>query len=211
MTWKCHVRCGAGEKIEIISKSYLSLYKDKNFNWNFKSHKGIFVPILDNCRIIGLRIHLDSNYNIDTTDIWFSSSQENDGTKADNSIMFLLPEESKIQLINKRKERDIVIASEFLLAYKIATIYKNTIIIGIPNIISKAEIKKIDIFRHAENVFVIQDRHTMLHNSENLISTLINKFGEENIKLGVSYKNCEIPENLKSYLNQKELKEKIIA
>ena len=119
MTWKCHVRCGAGEKIEIISKSYLSLYKDKNFNWNFKSHKGIFVPILDNCRIIGLRIHLDSNYNIDTTDIWFSSSQENDGTKADNRIMFYLHEERKIQLINKSKEIYIVNASELLQAYKI--------------------------------------------------------------------------------------------
>lgn len=29
MRWKSHVRCGAGEKIEIISKSYLSLSEYK--------------------------------------------------------------------------------------------------------------------------------------------------------------------------------------
>lgn len=29
MRWKSHVRCGAGEKIEIISKSYLSLSDSK--------------------------------------------------------------------------------------------------------------------------------------------------------------------------------------
>lgn len=38
MTWKCHVRCGAGEKIEIISKSYLSLseYKVEFFKSSLK-------------------------------------------------------------------------------------------------------------------------------------------------------------------------------
>ncbi len=105
-------------------------YKDKKFRWNFKSHKGIFIPVIDNCKIIALRIHLDTAYSIDTTDIWFSSSQENEGTKANNNIMILFPENNKIQFMNNVKEkRDIIVASEMVLAYKIANTYKESIVI----------------------------------------------------------------------------------
>lgn len=105
-------------------------YKDKRFRWNFKSHKGIFVPIVDNCKITSLRIHLDKEYNTDTTDIWFSSSQENEGTKINNNIMILFPENKRIQVLNSVKERkNIIIASEMILAYKLANKYKDTIII----------------------------------------------------------------------------------
>lgn len=105
-------------------------FKDKKFRWNFKSHKGIFIPVLDNCKIVALRIHLDAMYSIDTSDIWFSSSQENEGTKADNNIMILFPEDNKIQLMNNLKEkRDIIVASEMVLAYKIANTYKESIVI----------------------------------------------------------------------------------
>lgn len=105
-------------------------FKDKKFRWNFKSHKGIFIPITDNCKITALRIHLDATYSIDTTDIWFSSSQENEGTKANNNIMILFPENNRIQLMNDiEKQRDIIVASEMVLAYKIANTYKNSIVI----------------------------------------------------------------------------------
>lgn len=105
-------------------------YKDKKFRWNFKSHKGIFIPIIDNCKIIALRIHLDTMYSIDTSDIWFSSSQENEGTKIANNIMFLFPEENRLQLMsNNNEKRDIIIASEMILAYKIASTFKKNIVI----------------------------------------------------------------------------------
>lgn len=105
-------------------------FKDKKFRWNFKSHKGTFIPIIDNCKIVALRIHLDTVYSIDTTDIWFSSSQENEGTKVNNNIMILFPENNKIQLMNNVKEkRDIIVASEMILAYKIANTYKESIIV----------------------------------------------------------------------------------
>ncbi len=105
-------------------------FKDKKFRWNFKSHKGIFIPIIDNCKIVALRIHLDTVYSIDTTDIWFSSSQENEGTKVNNNIMILFPKNNKIQLMNNVKEkRDIIVASEMILAYKIANTYKESIIV----------------------------------------------------------------------------------
>ena len=68
--------------------------------------------------------------NTNTSDIWFSSSQENEGTKADNNIMILFPEGNKIQLMNNLKEkRDIIVASEMVLAYKIANTYKESIVI----------------------------------------------------------------------------------
>ena len=114
-------------------------FKDKKFRWNFKSHKGIFIPIIENCKIISLRIHLDTMYSIDTSDIWFSSSQENEGAKISNNIMILFPKENRLQLINNNQEKkDIIIASEMILAYKIACAYKKNIVIRS----SKCNIKK---------------------------------------------------------------------
>ena len=105
-------------------------YQDKKFRWNFNSHEGIFVPIINNCRIVSLRIHLDNVYNTDTTDIWFSSVNKYNGTKTNNSIMTLLPEQNRLQLINDNKRvNDIIIASEMLLAYRIQSEYKDKIVI----------------------------------------------------------------------------------
>ena len=105
-------------------------YRDKKFRWNFKSHEGIFIPIFQNCKIIALRIHLDKEYNTDTTDIWFSSSQDNNGTKQNNNIMVIYPENNRIQIMSDNQEnRDIIVVSEMILAYKIASRFKNNIII----------------------------------------------------------------------------------
>lgn len=108
-------------------------FKDNRFRWTFKSHNGIFIPIINNCKITSLRIHLDKKYNTDTTDIWFSSSQENEGTKINNNIMIIYPENNRIQIMNNVMERkNIIIASEMILAYKLANKYKETIIIRNP-------------------------------------------------------------------------------
>lgn len=105
-------------------------FQDKKFRWNFKSHKGFFIPVIENCRVIALRIHLDNQYNTNTTDIWFSSSQENNGSKVNNHIMVLFPENNKLQVINDNKQKkDIIITSEMLLAYKISATFKNNIVI----------------------------------------------------------------------------------
>ncbi len=105
-------------------------YKDKKFRWNFKSHEGIFIPVIDNCRITSLRIHLDKEYNTKTTDIWFSSSQENEGTKVNNNIMLIYPENNRIKIMNNKQEKkNIIIASEMILAYKIVSKYKNEIVL----------------------------------------------------------------------------------
>lgn len=40
------------------------------------------------------------------------------------------------------------------------------------------------------------DSHTVLHNSENLLSNLYKIYGEDKINLNIALKNCEIPSNL---------------
>lgn len=178
-------------------------YKDKKFRWNFKSHKGILVPITENHRIVALRIHLDSKYNTDTTDIWFSSSQECNGSKISNRIMFLFPEENKtIQLINDTNKKDIIMVSEMILAYKLHICFKNYIIVGVPNVISKKELKKLNIIKNVNNIHLVMDNHTILHNSENLLSSLYEIYPKEKIELHISLKDCEVPNSMRN-LNKK--------
>ncbi len=131
-------------------------FQDTMFRWNFSSHKGIFVPVINNCKIIGIRIHLDETYNVDTTDIWFSSSNKYNGAKMNNNIMIMLPEEERLHLMNEEQsKRNVIIASEMLLAYKIKNKYKDKIVIAIPNVISNDEIKKLETLKGIDNVFIV--------------------------------------------------------
>lgn len=182
-------------------KGIPGFFQNNRFRWTFKSHKGLFVPIINNCKIIGLRIHLDKKYDMETTDIWFSSGQNNNGTRANNNIMILLPKEKRLQVINdEKKKNNIIIVSEMILAYKVHIKYQNKIIIGVPNMITNDEIKKLDKIKNINTIHVVMDKHTVLQNSGSLMSTLINKYGKENVKLEISLNDCEIPENLKSEL-----------
>lgn len=177
-------------------------FQNNKFRWTFKSHKGIFVPVINNCKIIGLRIHLDEKYDMETTDIWFSSGQNNNGTKANNNIMILLPKENRLQIMNdEKRKKEIIIVSEMIFAYKIHIKYQNKIIIGVPNMITNSEIKKLDKIRNVSTIHVVMDKHTVLHNSKSLMSSLINKYGKENVELRVSLNVCEIPEELDAKLS----------
>lgn len=178
-------------------KGIPGFFQNNRFKWTFKSHKGIFLPVINNYKIIGLRIHLDNKYDMETTDIWFSSGQKNNGTKANNNIMVLLPNENKLQIINDgRNEKNVIISSEMILAYKLHIKYHNKIIIGVPNMITNSEIKKLDRIKNIRTIYVVMDKHTVLHNSESLMSSLIKKYGKEKIQLYLSLKDCEIPESL---------------
>lgn len=178
-------------------KGIPGFFQNDKFRWTFKSHKGIFVPVINNCKIIGLRIHLDKKYDMETTDIWFSSGQDNNGTKASNNIMVLLPKENRLQIMNNnKKEKDIVITSEMILGYKVHIKYQDKIVIAVPNMITNSEIKKLDKIKNIKTIRVVMDKHTVLHNSEILMSSLINKYGKDKVELDISLNNCEIPENL---------------
>ena len=48
------------------------------------------------------------------------------------------------------------------------------------------------------------DSHTALHNSENLLSSLNKKYGEDRIKLSISIKDCAIPNSLTDVFNRQE-------
>ncbi len=178
-------------------KGIPGFFQNNKFRWTFKSHNGIFIPVINNCKIIGLRIYLDTKYQQETSNIWFSSNFENNGTKANNNIMILLPQKDRLQIMNDNtKENDIIIASEMMLAYKLQIKYQNKIIIGAPNIITNNEIKKLDKIKNITRIYVVMDMYTIHHNSGCLMSNLINKYGEEKIDLDVSLNDCEIPESL---------------
>ena len=171
-------------------------YIDENFKWNFKSHNGIFIPIVNNGNIESLRIHLDKNYGYDTTDIWFSSGDKNNGCKASNNIMFLFPS-NELKLYNDTKnKKDIIIASEMLLAYRLFYRYKNVIVIGIPNVISNKEIKKINRINPIENIYLTMDYHTIKYTCLGLTAILNKSFGADNIKNVFMFNKEEYPKEL---------------
>ena len=88
-----------GEKLEIISKTHLSLYQEEDFKWIFSRYGGFFVPIFDkNGLIQGLSIHLDESFN-GTQDLWFSSTSKINGTGAKSWIMNNNIDENSKELI----------------------------------------------------------------------------------------------------------------
>lgn len=184
-------------------------YQNNNFKWTFKSHNGFFIPIKSKGRIIGLRVHLDEQYANETTDIWFSSTNKINGTQANNNIMILCHQKDLIHLINDKEiENDIVVVSEMILAYKVYQIYKDKIVIGLPNVLSKDEIKKLDNIKGISNVLLIMDSHTIKYNSSSLLTSLSNKFGVNNIKTFFSFNN-ELPKDFITLFEESKIKEKI--
>lgn len=140
-------------------KGIPGFYINDNMKFTFKSHKGFFIPVKNNNNILGLRIHLDEQYKFDTTDIWFSSGNEFQGVEAKNNIMILNPERSSLTLYNGGK--DIIIASEMLIAYKAFSTF-NQITIGLPNTISKEQAYKFLNSIDIKSAKIFMDKHTML-------------------------------------------------
>jgi len=121
----CHTLIDSGFELQGTP----GFYQDHNFNWTFTSHNGIFIPVKNNMKTTALRIHLDNKYNTETTDIWFSSNNKYNGTKVNNNILMLMPK-NIIKLINDNtKKKDIIIASEIILAYKISKYYEDKIVV----------------------------------------------------------------------------------
>ena len=170
-------------------------FQDKNFSWDFNSHSGFFIPVISNNKIVGLRIHLDKRYSTNTTDIWFSSNNKFNGTKAVNRIMTILPQKANLKLVGKDNSENLILASEMILAIKLAESFPENIIVGVPNIISNLDAKNLaNSFSNKINLVV--DYHTMRHSIEHLYSTISNYFEKDNIQISLSYKECEIPNNL---------------
>lgn len=58
--------------------------------------------------------------------------------------------------------------------------------------------------KNVDNVYLIMDSHTVLHNSENLLSSLYKIYGEDKINLNVTLKSCKIPSDLDEIFINKE-------
>ncbi len=72
---------------------------------------------------------------------------------------------------------------------------------GVPNVISRNEMKKLDEIKSVDNIYVVMDSHTILHNSESLLSGLYKKYGEQKVNLSISINDCEIPDSLEKVFN----------
>lgn len=150
--------------------------------WTFKSHKGFFVPVIYNNVIKGLRIHLDEKYNMETTDIWFSSSKEYMGANAKNWMLLLIPNDiTNFELINdNRIGRDIVISSEMILAYKAYNEF-NKITIGLPNTISVKQGKEILSNIKIRKADIYLDLHTIFTDPTPIYRNLLNYLDKDNV------------------------------
>ena len=142
-------------------------FQDTDFKWNYKSHNGIFIPVLFKNKIQGLRISLDKGYDTDTENIWFSSNNEYNGTKANNWPM-ILEESNWLETYNSKVNKTIIIASEMMLAHKLFFNSKMTVI-GIPNNIDKDLIVNIVKRMKASKVILYLDKYSILHTSDFII------------------------------------------
>ncbi|MBP3254928.1 MAG: hypothetical protein J6M60_00340 [Clostridia bacterium] len=168
-----------GFKLDGIS----GFYQDTDFKWTYKAHSGIFIPVILDNKIQGLRIMLDEEYNKDTENIWFSSNNEYNGTKAYNWPMVLKNEnDSWFDMYNSKKKTNIIIGTEMILAHKL---FNNTgkIVIGVPNNIDKEIISNIVNRLNASHVTLYVDKYTILHTSTLMYVNIIDTLEEQNVKV----------------------------
>ena len=186
-------------------------FQNEKFKWTFKSHNGFFIPVRNNLKIEALRIHLDNKYKNDTTDIWFSSRSEYNGSMINNVVMVLKPEIFKLMAVGKEdKNKQIIVVTDILFAYVLSIIFKDMIIVGIPSYISKNEIRKLSSIGDVDKVSLILDYHAALHNSFAIINNLKNIYSGDKIEVDFSIKDFEIPDNIKkNFIKNEEFKDNV--
>ncbi len=180
-------------------------YQDTDFKWTYKSHKGIFIPVILNNKVQGLRILLDDTYKKDTENIWFSSNNLYNGTKANNWAMVLKDENINwINMYNNNDSKVIIIATEMILAHKLFN-NTNKTVIGIPNNINKELILNIVKRLNASEVFLYVDKYTILHTSSFMYKNIIQVLEEQNIKVNfrVTLTEFDIGDKLNERENRK--------
>ena len=185
--------------------------QDTDFKWTYKSHKGIFIPVTLDNKIQGLRILLDDKYGLDTENIWFSSNNEYNGTKASNWPMVLKDKSINwIDMYNSKDSKSIIIATEMILAHKLFNITNKTVI-GIPNNIDKDLILSIIKRMNASEVFLYVDKYTILHTSSSICENVIQALEKQNIKVNfrIALTETNLETNLKNDLDKCKEKKKV--
>ena len=112
-------------------------------------------------------------------------------------------EERKMELLNRNlfKEKEIVLASEFLLAYRLFKMF-NKITIAVPNVISKKQaihllkefnIKKIDVFL---------DKHTIYTDPVPIYNNLLNRIDDSKKDIKMVIKDDDISNSYQDYMKK---------
>lgn len=187
------------------------MFQDTDFKWTYKSHKGIFIPVTLDNKIQGLRILLDDKYGLDTENIWFSSNNEYNGTKASNWPIVLKDKAINwIDMYNSKDSKSIIIATEMILAHKLFNITNKTVI-GIPNNIDKDLILSIIKRMNASEVFLYVDKYTILHTSSSICENVIQALEKQNIKVNfrIALTETNLETNLKNDLDKCKEKKKV--
>jgi len=196
----CKLLQAQGLKLDGIS----GFYQDKDFKWTYKSHNGIFIPVILNNKIQGLRILLDKIYSLDTENIWFSSNNEYNGTKASNWPMVLKNKDTNwINMYNSLQNKSIIIATEMILAHKLFSNSQKTVI-AIPNNIDKDMILSIIKRKNVSKVIIYADRYTVLHSGCLMYENIIEALEEQNIK--VDFRIALTEENIENEIKESENK-----
>ncbi len=156
-------------------------FQDRDFKWTYKSHYGIFIPVILDNKIQGLRIHLDKKYSNDTENIWFSSNNEYNGTKASNWPM-LLKKENINWMDMYNQTNTIIVATEMILAHKLFNSTKQ-LVLGIPNNLDKEILLDIIGRMKVQEVFLYVDQYTITHTSTLMYSNVIETLEKVGIKV----------------------------
>ena len=158
-------------------------YQEEDFKWIFSQYKGFFVPVLDaNNYIQGLSIHLDKAFN-DNQDIWFSSNNKINGTRAKNWIM----------KSNINQYSTSVILTDSLLLGALAKDITSESIIAFQNITNSYMILK-----EIENT-QIKDITFLVRGSKNL-DYIINRVFRDLVPLGYNL-DTKFVSNYKDFFN----------
>lgn len=180
--------------------------QDKDFKWTYKSHKGIFIPATLNNKIQGLRIFLDEKYQ-DTENIWFSSNNEYNGTKASNWPVFLKSEDKNwIEMYNTKKNDTIIIATEIILAHKLFN-NTNETVIGVPNNINADILLNIVHQMQVKEIFLYVDNYTISHTSTQICQNIIRTLEKQGIK--VNFRVALTDLDIKNERQEKNLQQNV--
>ena len=152
-------------------------------------------------------ILLDKEYGLDTENIWFSSNNEYNGTKASNWPMVLKDKkENWIHMYNSNNKKSIIVATEMILAHKLFN-NTNNIVVGVPNNINKEWITNIVKRMNISEVFLYVDKYTILHTSCLMYKNIIETLEKNGIK--VDFRIALTERDIGNDLKQPEEKRKI--
>lgn len=197
----CRILQEQGMKLDGIP----GFLQDTDFKWTYKSHDGIFIPVVFNNKIQGLRIWLDKKYRGETENIWFSSSSQYNGTKANNWPMILNQKSTNWgEMYNSKNTNEVIIATEMILAHKLYNQTKK-IVIGIPNNIEKDIILNIVKRLNVSEVSLYIDKYTIAHTTNFIFQNVIDVLEKEGIKVNfrVALIEKEEPQNIDKRLEIK--------